>query len=180
MKQAWMGACVVAIHRFGVLSDTHGYTHPDLYSLLQGVELILHAGDVGEERVLDDLETIAPVLAVRGNVDLPSKRMPGLRVEPLAFGTVVLTHSHLLPDGERSPKGLARHFASHRPRLIVFGHSHLQYLDRHEGIWLLNPGPGGRPRFNDRPSVVLMTWDEDTDALRFELKELSRPERTSG
>jgi len=144
---------------FGILSDTHGYFNPQLFKHFDGVEAILHAGDVGDEHVLDDLETIAPVYAVRGNVDLPSSRLPAMQIQSLPFGVAVVTHSDLLPDRQRTPRGLARHFREHKPRVIVYGHTHLQYLDQHEGIWVVNSGPAGRPRFNDRQSVVRLSWD---------------------
>ncbi len=155
---------------YGLISDTHGYVHPDLFTIFEGVEAILHAGDVGGEHVLQELEAIAPVFAVAGNMDVVSARMPPMRVVTLDFGVAVITHSHLIP--QRDLAGLVKHFKAQDPRLIVYGHTHIQYCAKKNGIWVVNPGPASRPRFNDIQSVVIASWDEDKDELTFDLRRL--------
>ncbi len=151
--------------RFGLISDTHGHLHPDVFALFEGVEAIWHAGDVVGEDILDELEVIAPTLAVQGNCDVPSVRLPMLRVIEAPFGTAILTHSHMIGGGAGPPSRLAEHFAGKSPRVIVYGHTHLQSCESHGGVLVVNPGPSGKPRFRDRPSVAVLEWDEKTDAL---------------
>ena len=70
---------------------------------------------------------------------------------------------------------MAQHFKKDDPAVILYGHTHLPYLGKHDGIWVVNPGPAGRPRFNDRPTVALMIWDKEVqDDLLFVIKELGK------
>ena len=161
----------MALARFGLISDTHGHLHRDVFEVFKGVEMILHAGDVCGDDVLDELELIAPTLAVQGNCDYPGPRLPVLRVIEFPFGVLCLSHSHLVPgDG---PGRLARHFASQRARVVVYGHTHQAYCAEHDGTWVVNPGPAGKPRLRDEPSVTVMTWDDETGALAFEMHRVS-------
>ncbi|MDK2973066.1 MAG: uncharacterized protein PWP23_2821 [Candidatus Sumerlaeota bacterium] len=154
-------------HRFGLISDTHGHLHPGVFDLFEGVEAIFHAGDVVGEDILDELEVLAPVHAVAGNCDPPSPRLPGLREIQAPFGKVLVTHSHLVSIRYPPGPGLAAHFAPQRARLIVYGHTHQAYKACHDGTWVVNPGPAGRPRFREVPSVVVLTWESDSDKLTF-------------
>lgn len=161
----------MTIHRYGLISDTHGHLHPAVFDLFEGAERIFHAGDVVGSSILVELETIAPTLAVGGNCDDPAPNLPPLRVEQLPFGPLVLTHSHLIPGAMARggpAAGLARHFASQRPRVIVYGHTHIAYRGLHDGVWVVNPGPAGKPRLRDRPSVCTMTWDSERNEFEFE------------
>ncbi len=150
---------------YGLLSDTHGHLHPEVFGLFEGVEKIFHAGDVGDDSLLVELSALAPTFAVAGNVDPPGPNLPPLRVLELPFGPLILTHSHLQDAAGRDPESLARHFKSRNPRVIVFGHSHRAYAARHNGVLLVNPGPSGKPRFRDKPSVAILSWDPEADLL---------------
>lgn len=159
-------------HRFGLISDTHGRLHPDVFRLFHGVEAIFHAGDVVGEDLLDDLAALAPVHAVSGNCDDASPRLPPLAEVEAPFGKVLVSHSHLVPTRGDPAAELAAHFAPRGPRLIVFGHTHRSCCAEHQGIWVVNPGPAGRPRFNERPSVCLLTWDPQSDNFQFDFHRL--------
>jgi len=153
--------------RVGLISDTHGYLHPDVFGIFEGMDEIWHAGDVCGEEILDELEAIAPTLAVQGNCDWVTGRLPPLRRIDRDFGVGILTHSHLVPPGAGSPERLVRHFGGMNPRVIVFGHTHQAYAERHDGVLVINPGPAGRPRFRDEPSVCVLEWDEGTNEFEF-------------
>jgi len=163
----------MTVHRYGLISDTHGRLHPDVFRWFEGAEAILHAGDVMGDHVLTELEALGPVLAVAGNCDPTGCGLPLLRVEIFPFGTVVLTHSHLLGAVGRAPRDLAGHFAEKNPRVIVFGHTHRACVERHDSIWVVNPGPACKPRFRERPSLAVMSWDDVSDELAFEFHELN-------
>lgn len=137
--------------RLGVVSDTHGYLDPRLLSLYADVDLILHAGDVGDPAILEALSRLAPVVAVRGNVDVG----PGLdhlpeSVSVSAGGVLVyMTHVYTPPGaagpGDPLPAGA---------RVAIFGHSHqpvLEEIPRPDGsrVLYLNPASAGRQRFRN-------------------------------
>ena len=133
----------------GLISDTHGLVRPGVFAALEGVELILHAGDVGEG-VLEELAAIAPIHAVRGNTDPPG--FPGLEesLELELQGTRVhVSHGHEL--GSPTPDKL---LAAYSADVIVYGHTHRQLVVNADGRWVINPGAAGAQRFKLRPSVA--------------------------
>lgn len=143
--------------RIGLISDTHGLLRPDVFRAFEGVDRILHAGDVGPEDILTELRTIAPVDAVIGNTDGWDLRaaLPEERILKLAGRTVVLMHGHLL--GSPTPIALRR--AHPRADVIVYGHTHMQLVDR-DGALTINPGAAGPARFRLKPSVAILTLSE--------------------
>jgi uncharacterized protein len=137
----------------GLISDTHGLVRPDVHAALAGVELILHAGDVGGDGILDELQLIAPVHAVFGNTDPPGNPRLADAIE-MTIGDVRVHVSHGHEVGTPTPaKLLARYGAD----VIVFGHTHKQLLTNAEGRWVINPGAAGPRRFDLLPSVARMT-----------------------
>jgi hypothetical protein len=132
----------------GVISDTHGTLPAGLEEAFRGVERIIHAGDIGGERVLVELEAMAPVVAVRGNMDMPPLdwRLPDSRLVELAGRRVFVTHNerHIdhLPDGVD---------------VVVTGHTHRATVARREGRLYVNPGSAGRPGADGRgPTVAIL------------------------
>ena len=139
--------------RIGLISDTHGLIRPAALTALGGVELILHAGDVGGAQVLDALRRIAPVRAVRGNVDRP--RNPDL--EPsieLDVQGVRIHVSHGDELGTPTPEALLARYAAD---VIVYGHTHRALVHRAGSRLVVNPGAAGPGRFDLKPSVALLT-----------------------
>jgi uncharacterized protein len=135
--------------QLGLISDTHGLLRPEAVAALAGVDLILHAGDIGRPEVLEELERIAPVRAVRGNVDAAAEwpAVP-LQLQAECNGIrLFMIHdlSHLRPD-----------MLLPRPEIIVFGHSHKPALYAQDGIHYLNPGAAGPLRFSLPISVARM------------------------
>ena len=140
-------------HVIGVLSDTHGLVRPDVHSALAGVQLILHAGDVGDDEILDELQLIAPVHAVYGNTDAPGRRrlVPSIDV---SIGGVSVHVSHGHEVGSPTPaKLLARYSAD----VVIYGHTHRPLVARAAGRLVLNPGAAGPRRFDIMPSVARLT-----------------------
>lgn len=136
----------------GLISDTHGLVRPGVFAALEGVELILHAGDVGDG-VLEELTAIAPVRAVRGNTD-PGE-IPGLAdALDLELGglRVHVSHGHEL--GSPTPDKL---LAAYSADVIVYGHTHKPLVVNAEERWVVNPGAAGAQRFKLRPSVGRLT-----------------------
>ena len=140
-------------HIIGLISDTHGLVRPEVHSALAGVELILHAGDVGGDEILDELELIAPVRAVYGNTD-PTDNPRLTKAIDTEIGGVRVHVSHGHEVGAPTP---AKLLAAYDADVIVYGHTHRQLLVHAEGRWVVNPGAAGPRRFDLEPSVARMT-----------------------
>ena len=140
------------IHTIGLIADAHGLLRSDVFTALEGVELILHAGDVGGDGILDELSLIAPVLAVAGNTDPPGDlRLAASRVYDVAGIAIHVSHGHEL--GSPTPAAL---FARYDEPIIVYGHTHKALVSRDGPRWAINPGAAGPRRFNLHPSVALL------------------------
>lgn len=146
--------------RIGVISDTHGLLHPDVFGIFDGVSMIIHAGDVGDDRILDELGAIAPTFAVSGNVDGPPRpsRPGALRLET-PLGRIGVTHGHLQAAPTTSLERMVGFFSDFKPDLIIYGHSHVPKIDRIDGVTVFNPGAAGPPRFGRAPTVGLLEPD---------------------
>jgi putative phosphoesterase len=142
-----------APHVIGLISDTHGLVRPDVHTALAGVELILHAGDVGGGDVLMELALIAPVRAVRGNTDPPDDPPLPAEIE-LTVGGVRIHVSHGHEVGSPNPKRLLERYDAD---VIVYGHTHKQLVARAGDRWVVNPGAAGPRRFDLMPSVAKLT-----------------------
>lgn len=139
--------------RIGLISDTHGLVRPDVHQALAGVDLILHAGDVGGDEVLDELALIAPVQAVFGNTDPPGMpRLAADRVLEVRGVRIHVSHGHEL--GSPTPEKL---LAAYPHDVLVYGHTHRQLVTRAGGRLVVNPGSAGPRRFDLRPSVAILT-----------------------
>jgi putative phosphoesterase len=141
------------VHLVGLISDTHGLVRADVHRALAGVELILHAGDVGGDEVLDELELIAPVIAVHGNTDRPDDARLSGAID-LSIGEVRIHVSHGHELGSPKPDELLERYAAD---VIVYGHTHQQLVVRAAGRLVVNPGAAGPRRFNIEPSVARLT-----------------------
>ncbi|CAN5560891.1 metallophosphoesterase family protein [soil metagenome] len=127
---------------------------PEALAALDGVEMILHAGDVGALNILHELERFAPVHAVYGNVDDPAFGWPEALSLTLGGLTVHISHGHEL--GNPTPAKLA---ARYRADVIVYGHTHKPLIERTAGALVINPGAAGPRRFNLQPSVGILDID---------------------
>ena len=125
----------------GVISDTHGLLRPEAVAALRGVDLILHAGDVGSAEVLETLKGIAPVVAVRGNNDKGAwaENLPHWEVAEV--GPVSIYMIHDLKEIDLSP-------AAAGFQVVVSGHSHQPSVEEHKGVLYVNPGSAGPRRFS--------------------------------
>lgn len=146
------------VRRVGVVSDTHGLLRPQALAALAGVEVILHAGDIGAPAVIAGLETIAPVIAVRGNNDMEpwAHAIPETRDVRLRGMRIHLLHDiHLL----------AADAAAHVD-MVIAGHSHRPLVEQRGAVLHLNPGSAGPRRFRLPVSVALLEHDGGRFAAR--------------
>lgn len=142
----------------GLISDTHGLLRPQVHDALAGVDLILHAGDVGGDEILDELETIAPVRAVYGNTDAPGQPRLSESIDEV-YGSVRVHVSHGHEVGSPTPARLVERYAAD---VIVYGHTHRQLVSRVGDQLVINPGAAGARRFKLEPSVALLRIEDGT------------------
>ena len=143
--------------KIGVISDTHGLVRPEVYDAFEGVDLILHAGDIGSRDVIIELEAIAPVKAVAGNVDVDLFHLFKEKMK-IPIGKRVVHLQHIvenIPEETNDKRESVSEF-------VVFGHSH-QPLSRQVGNTLyFNPGSAGPRRFKLPVAVGVLSIDDET------------------
>jgi putative phosphoesterase len=143
--------------KIGVISDTHGWLDPKVLELFNGVSHILHAGDIGPDAIIGELETIAPVTAVIGNTDSsPTFRLT--EAVTLA-GRKFLVH-HIV-DPYALKEELQLRVARERPDVVVFGHTHKSFCETIDDVLYLNPGYAGKPKHGTECSLAILHCDEN-------------------
>ena len=138
----------------GLISDTHGLVRPEALAALQGCRQIIHAGDIGNAGVLTHLEAVAPVVAVRGNVDTASWAQAVPETEAVELGGHYFYVLHNLAELDIDPA--AAGFA-----VVVSGHSHRPAIERRDGVVFINPGSAGPRRFSLPVAVARMHIEGD-------------------
>ena len=143
--------------KIGIISDTHGLLRPEAVERLAGVDHILHAGDIGSAEVIDSLGRLAPVTAIRGNVDRGdwAQAYPATEWVTLAGRTFYLLHDLKALDLDPAAAGID---------VVISGHSHQPKVETVDGVLYLNPGSAGPRRFT--LPIALATLDLTPDALR--------------
>jgi hypothetical protein len=133
--------------RVGVISDTHGLLRPEALQALQGAEHILHAGDVGDPEILSALGNIAPVTAIRGNIDEGGVcgHLPATELVELGGRSIYMLHDVKKLDLNPEAAGIVA---------VLFGHSHKPLVEWRGGVLFLNPGSAGPRRFQLPVSVA--------------------------
>jgi uncharacterized protein len=134
----------------GVISDTHSLLRPEAVEALRGSDRILHAGDVGAPEILEALAKIAPVIAVRGNVDTASWARALPETEVVETGGVSIYVLHNLGQLDLKPEAAGF-------RVVVYGHSHHPKIEEKNGVLYFNPGSAGARRFHLPVSVGRLT-----------------------
>jgi len=147
----------------GVISDTHGLLRPEALAALRGVDRILHAGDVGELEVLDALRAVAPVTAVRGNVDHGAVGRALRETEVIKIEGISIYMLHEIQKLDLRPEAAGF-------RVIVYGHSHRPLIEEKKGVVYFNPGSAGPRRFRLPVSVGKLVFDRGL--VRAEVMEL--------
>ena len=152
--------------KIGIISDTHGLLRPEAERRLAGVDHIIHGGDIGRPEIIDALRRIAPVTAIRGNVDIGDWAVayPETELVRLAGRSIYILHD--LKTLQIDP--IARDID-----IVVSGHSHVPKIDTADGVLYLNPGSAGRRRF--KLPVTLATIDVLPAGLQPLLHDLGGP-----
>lgn len=149
-----------AVTRVGVISDTHGLLRPSALQALSGVDLILHAGDVGRPEILARLREVAPTVAVRGNIDISpwGRTLPATEVVEVRGRLLYLLHDRTALDLDPRAAGVAA---------VIYGHSHRPEAIEAHGVLYLNPGSAGPRRFTLPISLARLTVTDQALTWQF-------------
>lgn len=136
----------------GIISDTHGLLRAEAVEALRGAEVIIHAGDIGKIEVIEALQALAPVTAVRGNCDHGNCAAEFPAVQRLCVEEVAILVLH-------DRKELKRLAPEDRARVVITGHTHKPLIEERDGVLYVNAGSAGRRRFNLPVTVALLKVD---------------------
>lgn len=149
--------------KIGLISDTHGYLDPQIPELFEGVEHILHAGDIGYTSLILELEQIAPVTAVLGNNDFG---MDYRETEITEIGGSKFLVHHIV-EPRRLDESLQRRITQNAPNAVIFGHTHKPFNEVIGGVHFINPGYAGKPRFKLERSVAILHLEDGKLRVEF-------------
>lgn len=142
----------MSVIRIGVIADTHGFFDRRVSELFKNVACIVHAGDVESPHVLDELRALAPVTAVRGNVDKEElERLPFFA--RLEIGGKKILVTHIIGRPTKLNAATAGQIQADKPDVLIYGHTHLPTKELVDGVLMFNPGSAGPKRF-DQPRCV--------------------------
>ena len=149
--------------KIGVISDTHGLLRPEALDALRGSDVIIHAGDIGDPHILDKLAQIAPVTAVRGNVDREkwARKIPETNVLEAGSASIYVLHDLQRLDLKPEAAGFAA---------VISGHSHVPKQETKNGVLYFNPGSAGPRRF--RLPVSVGRLDVESGVVKGEIVEV--------
>jgi hypothetical protein len=141
--------------KLGIISDTHGFLDPRILKIFAGVDHILHAGDIGDTLIEDELKLIAPVTVVLGNTDL------GLHFKESEV--IMLADRKFLVHHIVNPRALSETMEARlrrdQPNAVIFGHTHKKFAEMVGGVFYFNPGYAGKPKFGAERSVARLHLD---------------------
>ncbi len=141
--------------KIGVIADTHDHFDPKIRTIFEGVDHILHAGDIGLPWIILELEALAPVTAVTGNTDV-GLQFKETEVVRLADRKFLLHH---IVDVHHPGEKVSQKISKEKPDVVVFGHSHKRYIQMFGTTLYFNPGYAGQPRFGYPRSVAILHCD---------------------
>ncbi len=147
----------------GVISDTHGLIRPEALRALKGADLVIHAGDIGKVEVIETLQSISPVVAIRGNVDHGewARSLPETEVVEVEQALIYVIHDLNTLDIDPAKSGFCA---------VISGHSHQPTITHHNGVMFVNPGSAGPRRF--RLPVAVVRLQINGSSIHSEIVEL--------
>lgn len=155
------------MHRIGIISDTHGMLRPEVLKNLNGCDVIVHGGDINKQKILDELNKIAPVYAVRGNNDKEWADKLAHSLSLVLYGVSFF----IVHNKKEIPKELAD------TQVVIYGHSHKYEGKCVDGRLFLNPGSCGPRRFTQPVTMAILEIEDDAS---FQVKKIDIPHKTSG
>lgn len=148
----------------GLISDTHGLLRPEAIKALESSDIIIHAGDIGKEGIIEELEKIAPVFAIRGNIDKAAWASKYPETEVVEYEGLFLYVLHDLNELDLDPQAAGFH-------VVISGHSHKSKISHKDDVFYINPGSAGRRRFSLPITLALLHVEKGS--IRSEILDLS-------
>ena len=144
--------------KVGILSDTHGVIHPRIVELMNECDFVIHAGDVMDENSLEQISPRKRLIAVKGNNDVHIASLSEVESLELPGGNIIVEHGHMHGHYEPSHESLR---ASHpKAKVIVYGHTHIQVIDKKYIPWVINPGSAGQIRNYGAARCLTLTIED--------------------
>ncbi len=142
--------------KLGIISDTHGQIDNRIHAMFEGVEYIIHAGDVGKEDIIIELETVAPVTVVRGNMDRYGRLARSQEFIAKSFGGVRFFVVHDIGSPDSIKSRLLIPIRKYSPHVVIFGHTHKPFTSYFQDILYFNPGSASQGRGGKKRSVGII------------------------
>ena len=130
--------------KVGILSDTHGVIHPEIIKLMNDCDFVIHAGDIVDEDSLRVLRPKQKMIAVKGNNDLHISSLGEVEMLDLPGGNITVEHGHM--HGHIQPSHDSLRDTYPNAKIVVYGHTHKQVIDKEGSTWVVNPGSAGKTR----------------------------------
>jgi putative phosphoesterase len=146
--------------KIGIISDTHNYLNPKVAGHFEGVDLIIHAGDIGSPAILEKLEKLAPIKAIRGNTDYRGTVSALPEIIATNRENVNFLIIHDIGNINSFRERLNRGDFSPLPQVIIFGHTHQAFYKEIDGFLFVNPGSASTSRDHRKPSVMIMELND--------------------
>ncbi|NYT52584.1 MAG: metallophosphoesterase family protein [Candidatus Vesicomyosocius endoextente] len=128
----------------GILSDTHGFIHPNIIKLMNQCDIIIHAGDIIDEKTLQTLKPKQKLIAIQGNNDTHITHLNLIEKLSFSSGNIIIEHGH--KHGHHQPSHNSLRSAYPNSKIIIYGHTHKQVIDKIKTPWIINPGAAGKTR----------------------------------
>ena len=145
----------------GILSDTHGVIHPEIIKLMNACDFVIHAGDIVDEASLKALQPKQRMIAVKGNNDIHITSLGEVELLDLPGGNIAIEHGHL--HGHIQPSHDSLREAYPNAKVIVYGHTHKQVIDKDQSTWVVNPGSAGKTRNYGAAKCLKLTIKSERD-----------------
>ncbi len=140
--------------KVAILSDSHGFIHPDIINLVAQCDIAIHAGDVLEEATLEDLKPLERLIVIAGNNDAHITQLKNVETLEVEENTIVIEHGHL--HGHHKPSHESLRKAHPKANIIIYGHTHKQVIDDSQMPWVINPGAAGKIRNHGGASCFIL------------------------
>lgn len=149
--------------KIGLISDTHGYIDDNILNHFKGCDEIWHAGDIGDEKVIEQLQSISKVRAVYGNIDDQKARISWPEEEIIRIGNTTIFMVHIGAYPPKYPKTLRQRLEQVNPDIFICGHSHILKVmkDNKHNLLYINPGAAGHHGFHKKRTIMLLTFNSD-------------------
>jgi putative phosphoesterase len=140
--------------KIAILSDSHGFIHPEIITLVAKCDIAIHAGDVCDETILKDLKPLEKLIVIAGNNDEHIKQLKNVAILELDGQKIVIEHGHL--HGHHQPSHDSLRHTYPDAKVIIYGHTHKQVIDDSQYPWVINPGASGKIRNHGGPSCLVL------------------------